>query len=63
MTGVAPGDFKLFSWDPVDEGDWSDEQWEKPCESKGLSVHLEENDRKSAELTLIKPVKDSAAPP
>jgi hypothetical protein len=63
MTGAAPGGFKLFSWDPVDEGDWSDEQWLKPYESKSLSVHLEESDRKSVELTLIEPVKDSAAAP
>jgi hypothetical protein len=67
MTGVTPGDYKVFSWDSVDESeeqygdDWFDPKWLKPYETKGESVHLEESDKKSVNLALIKTRSDSSA--
>src|SRR5208282_2299480 len=49
MTGLTPGDYKVFSWDFVEESegeyddDWFDPEWLKPYEAKGESVHLEES--------------------
>jgi len=59
MSGLTPGDYKVFSWDSVDESeewyeaDWFDPEWLKPYEIKGESIHLEESGRKSVHLTLI----------
>jgi hypothetical protein len=67
MTGLTPGDYKVFSWDSVDESeeeygnDWFDPEWLKPYETKGESVHLEESDKKSVNLTLIQTRSDSPA--
>lgn len=65
LQGITPGDYKLFSWDsdqadPLD-ADWFDAAWLKPYETKGESVHLEESDNKSVNLTLIETRADSAA--
>lgn len=66
MLGITPGDYKLFSWDSVEESDWYDAdwldpEWLKPYETKGESVHLEEGDQKSVNLTLIETRSDSSA--
>ena len=66
IKGIAPGDYKLFSWD-LNEGsedsgsDWYDPEWLKPYETKGESIHLEEGDRKSMNLTVIETRSDSSA--
>jgi hypothetical protein len=66
MIGITPGDYKLFSWDSVEEADWYDAdwldpEWLKPYETKGESVHLEEVDQKSIDLKLIETRSDSPA--
>jgi protocatechuate 3,4-dioxygenase beta subunit len=59
ITVVTPGDYKVFSWDIADESDeqygadWFDPEWLKPYETKGESVHLEESDHKSLNLSLL----------
>jgi hypothetical protein len=59
MSGLTPGDYKVFSWGFVDESeeeygaDWFDPEWLKPYEIKGESVHLDESGQKSVNLTLI----------
>lgn len=62
LKTIRPGDYKLFSWASVEEFDWQDPDFLKPYEDKGVSVHVEEGDRKSIELTLIEPPKNASAP-
>ena len=68
MTGLTPGDYKVFSWDSIDESEeeydaeWFDPEWLKPYEIKGESVHLEESGQKSVHLTLIETRGDFSAP-
>jgi hypothetical protein len=68
MSGLTPGDYKVFSWEFVDESeeeydaDWFDPEWQKPYETKGESVHLEESGQKSVNLALIETRSDSSAP-
>ena len=56
IKDIAPGDYKLFSWD-LNEGsedsgsDWYDPEWLKLYETKGEAVHLDESDRKAVNLT------------
>jgi len=67
MSGLTPGDYKVFSWDFVDESeegyeaDWFDPEWLKPYEIKGESVHLEESGQQSVHLALIETRGDSSA--
>jgi hypothetical protein len=66
IKGIAPGDYKLFSWDSVEgnewsDGDWFDDAWLKPFEAKGESIHLGEAETKSVDLTLIETKSDSTA--
>jgi hypothetical protein len=34
ITGIAPGDYRLFSWDEVEDGAWQDPDFVKPYEKK-----------------------------
>ena len=67
LAGLTPGDYKVFSWDSVDESeeqygeDWFDHEWLKPYETQGEPVHLEESDKKSVNLALIQTRSDSPA--
>jgi hypothetical protein len=63
LKGILPGDYKLFSWSSVEEGDWLDADFLKPFEEKGVSVHLEEGDHKHIDLTLIETSSDSSSKP
>jgi hypothetical protein len=43
LRGIAPGDYKLFSWEPMDElYGWEDPDFLKPFESKGQNISLQE---------------------
>jgi len=53
LKGILPGNYKLFSWDSVEEGDWFDADFLKLFEEKGVSVRLDEGDHKSVGLNLI----------
>jgi hypothetical protein len=54
LRGIAPGDYKLFTWDEVEEGAWEDPDFLKPFEEKGEKVSVQEGDSKSVNLTEIK---------
>jgi hypothetical protein len=54
LRGISPGDYKLFSWDQVENGAWQDPEFLKPFEEKGKEVKLQEGDSKSVNLAAIK---------
>jgi hypothetical protein len=54
IRGIAPGDYKLFSWEQVEPNAWEDADFLKPFEAKGESVSLQEGDGKSIELVAIR---------
>ena len=56
----------ISGWDSLEGNEWSDAEWYdaawlKPFETKGESIHLEESDNKSVNLTLIETKPDSLA--
>jgi hypothetical protein len=61
ITGIEPGDYKLFSWDIADEDEepWVEADWLKPFEVSGTSIHLGESDTKTLQLNLINLPKDA----
>jgi hypothetical protein len=54
LRGITPGDYKLFSWDQVENGAWQDPEFLNPFEEKGEEVKLQEGDQKTINLTAIK---------
>jgi hypothetical protein len=54
LRGVAPGDYKLFSWEDVDQNAWQDPEFLRGFEDRGEKVSVEANDQKSADLVAIR---------
>jgi hypothetical protein len=40
LEGVAPGDYRIFVWEDVREGDWHDPEFMKDYELRGAPVHV-----------------------
>ena len=53
LRGIVPGEYRIFSWDSIDDFDWYDAEQLKPYESKGMSIRVEEGDRKTVQLKVI----------
>ncbi len=54
IRGIAPGDYKLFSWEEVEPNAWEDPDFLKPFEPKGQSISLQEGDGQSVEIVAIR---------
>jgi protocatechuate 3,4-dioxygenase beta subunit len=54
LRGIAPGEYKLFSWEDVELGAWQDAEFLKPFEDKGEKISVQEGNTKSVALTSIK---------
>jgi hypothetical protein len=54
LRGIAPGDYKLFSWEQVEPNAWEDPDFLKLFEVKGESVSLQEGDGKSVDVVAIR---------
>jgi hypothetical protein len=54
FRGIAPGDYKLFSWEQVEQNEWEDPDFLKAFEPKGESISLHEGDGKSIDLVAIR---------
>jgi hypothetical protein len=55
LRGIAPGDYKVFSWNEVEQGAWEDPDFLRPFEDKGLGekVTVQDGDRKSINIMTI----------
>ena len=53
LTGLAPGDYRLFAWERVEEGAWQDPEFIRLFENSGTPVRIEENRRTTADAKLI----------
>jgi hypothetical protein len=60
LHGLAPGKYRLFSWDGVEKDEWEDSDFFKESEEKGVTIDVKDSDTKAIELKLIR-VKNSAA--
>lgn len=57
LKSVAPGEYRLYAWDEIENGAYMDPEFMKPFASKCESVSVKEGSQLSERLTLI-----SAAP-
>ena len=53
IRGIAPGDYKLFSWEDVESGAWQDAEFLKPFEEKGEKISMQDGDQKTFNLTAM----------
>jgi hypothetical protein len=63
FRGIAPGDYKLFSWEQVEANAWEDPEFLKPFEAKGTSVSLQENHGKTVDLVAIRTASNEQQKP
>ena len=59
ITGIAPGEYKLFAWEQTEDG-YQDPEFLKPYENQGQAVTIREGSRETAQLKVM-PIMD--APP
>ena len=62
IHGVAPGKYKLFSWEEAEEGVWQDPEFLKAFEDKGESVEVSDADQKNVNLVAIRNPVDTPKP-
>jgi hypothetical protein len=61
LRGIAPGDYKLFAWEAIEEGAYQDPEFLRPYEERGKPVHVDEGSRLNSQLELI-PTNESTGP-
>jgi hypothetical protein len=60
IKGIAPGRYKLFAWEDVEDGAYQDPEFIKRFEKLGEAVVIRENSHESAQLKLIPAAKKKA---
>jgi Carboxypeptidase regulatory-like domain len=53
IKGIAPGRYKLFAWEDVEDGAYQDPEFIKRFEALGEAIAIRENSHESAQLKLI----------
>jgi protocatechuate 3,4-dioxygenase beta subunit len=53
LRGIAPGDYKLFSWVEVEADAWQDAEFLKQFEDKGQRIALQDGDHSTVKVTAI----------
>ncbi len=53
LTGIAPGDYKLFSWESIDNGAQFDPDFLSQYEQQGKTVRVAESSPQNVEVKLI----------
>jgi Carboxypeptidase regulatory-like domain len=53
LSGIAPGDYKLFAWERVEEGAWQDANFLSLYEDRGKAIRIGEGGRVTAEARVI----------
>ncbi|HEX4999392.1 MAG TPA: carboxypeptidase-like regulatory domain-containing protein [Terriglobia bacterium] len=54
VTGLPPGEYKVFAWDGIERGAWLDPSYTETFESKGQSIHVEEGSAMTVDLSVIR---------
>jgi len=53
ITGIAPGEYKLFAWQQIEDGAYQDPEFLKPYENQGQAITIREGSRETAQLKVI----------
>jgi hypothetical protein len=53
FRALPPGDYKLFSWEVVEDGEYYNKSFLAKYETQGRPVRVQESSRETADLKLI----------
>lgn len=53
FSRVNPGEYRVYSWDQIENGEWFDPDFIKPVESKGAAVSVREGTPSTVQVTMI----------
>ena len=53
MSGIAPGDYRAYAWDQVEDTAWMDPEFMRPFRSEGKRITVEESSEVGVQLDLI----------
>jgi len=53
LVGLAPGEYRLFSWDYIEDGMWFDSEFMSSIETRGKSIRISEGGTESVELSVM----------
>jgi protocatechuate 3,4-dioxygenase beta subunit len=54
LRGIAPGDYKIFCWDEVEDGAWEDPDFLRTFEDRGQKICVEDADAKTVDIVAIR---------
>jgi hypothetical protein len=54
LRGIAPGDYKIFCWDEVEDGAWEDPDFLRTFEDRGQKISVEDADAKTVDIVAIR---------
>ena len=54
LRGIAPGAYKVFCWDEVEDGAWEDPDFLRTFEDRGQKISVEDADAKTADIIVIR---------
>jgi protocatechuate 3,4-dioxygenase beta subunit len=54
FRGITPGEYKILSWEEVEDGAWEDPDFLKLFEQKGEAVEVKESDLKTVNVVAIR---------
>jgi protocatechuate 3,4-dioxygenase beta subunit len=55
FAGIAPGDYKVFSWERIEEYSWFDPDVVAAVDTRGRAVHVTETSTDTVDVTAIPP--------
>ena len=59
MKGLAPGKYRVFAWEEIEQGAFLDPEYMHPFESLGTQISVDDNDKKTVTMQEIS--KDKVA--
>jgi hypothetical protein len=53
LQNVVPGDYRIFAWESVENGAWTDPTFMRTFQNSGVAVRVTEGGRASADVRVI----------
>jgi hypothetical protein len=53
LHGLAPGEYRIFAWDGIENNAWEDEDFLKPFEGQGTKIEVHDEDATTVNLIAI----------
>lgn len=53
MKNLEPGEYKLFAWEDVEYGAYTDPDFLRPFEDRGQSISVQEGSHENVQLNVI----------